>query len=156
MADFTGGEILDYLKSMLRTLPKGLRTPMCSMREVVDHGRPYLGRCRPKGSRKRAEKRCFYNAAALALRDRGTYVEGYACRRDGLVHHHAWLTLDGVHAIDVTWDNPADCHYFGIAFPKEIVSRYGRSQDFWASLLSEDKPSAALCALLAEARSDLA
>jgi hypothetical protein len=98
---------------------------MCSMRESLDHGRFYVGIIRPKDYRKRAKKRCFYNAV-----------------------HHAWVTLDGVHAIDVTWDDPPDCHYFGIAFPKEIVSRYGYSQGSWVSMLSEDKPSAALRALL--------
>jgi hypothetical protein len=120
---------------------------MCSMRESLDHGRFYVGIIRPKDYRKRAKKRCFYNAARLALDDRGLYVEGYAIHRHGLVHH-AWVTLDGVHAIDVTWDDPPDCHYFGIAFPKEIVSRYGYSQGSWVSMLSEDKPSAALRALL--------
>jgi hypothetical protein len=90
----------------------------------------------------------------LALDDRGTYVEGYASHR-GCPKHHAWVTLDGAHAIDVTRDNPGDCHYFGIAFPNKIVSRYGALQgSYWASLLSESKPSAALRALLAAARAD--
>jgi hypothetical protein len=154
MADLTGAEIRDDLISTLRTLPKGWRTPMCSMREVVDHGQSYVGRSRPKGYRKWAKKRCFYNAARLARDDRGVYVEGYASHRDGRVHHHAWVTLDGVHAIDVTWNNPADCHYLGIAFPKEIVSRYGQSRGLWVSLLSECKPSAALRELLAAGRTD--
>jgi hypothetical protein len=55
---------------------------MHGMREVVAHGRPYIGVDRPKGYRKRKPKQCFWNAAHLALTDRGTYVEGYAIRDD--------------------------------------------------------------------------
>jgi hypothetical protein len=137
--------------STLRSVPMGW--PMFSMREVVEHGRLYVGRSRPKGYRKRAAKQCFYNAGRLALDDRGIYVEGYASH-SGYPVHHAWVTLDGTHAIDVTWDKPADCHNFGIAFPKEIVSRYCQWQRFWVSLLSDHEPSAALRALLATAKTD--
>ena len=96
----------------------------CSnMRAVIDYGRPYVGINRPKGYRKRKAKQCFWNAARLAINDCGTYVEGYASLPiGGPALHHAWVTLDGVHAVDVTWDAPADCHYVGIAFPKKIVA----------------------------------
>jgi hypothetical protein len=63
--------------------------------------------------------------------------------------HHAWVTLNGVHAIDVTWNAPADRHYFGIPFPNEIVSRYGFDGRYSVPLLSDYKPSAALRELLA-------
>jgi hypothetical protein len=148
----TAAEIIADLKITLHTLPK--RWPrMFNMRAVVDHGRPYVGMSRPKGYRKQAAKRCFWNAAKLALDNRGTYVEGYASFH-GTSIHHAWVTLDDEHAIDVTWDNPADCHYVGIAFPKEIVSRYGPSQGCWVSLLSDSEPSAALRELLAAASTE--
>jgi hypothetical protein len=98
MVNLAGGEILADLMSTLRTVPMGW--PMFSMREVVEHGRLYVGRSRPKGYRKQAAKKCFYNAGRFALDDRGIYVEGYASHRGNPVHH-AWVTLDGVHATDV-------------------------------------------------------
>jgi hypothetical protein len=39
-----------------------------------------------------------------------------------LLAHHAWNTLDGVHAIDTTWPNAPACAYFGIQFPTKIVA----------------------------------
>jgi hypothetical protein len=49
-----------------------------SMRAVAEYGRPYVGIPRPKQYRKRKAKTCFYSAGHLALKERGTYVEGYA------------------------------------------------------------------------------
>jgi hypothetical protein len=146
----TGAEMIAYLKRRLRQWqdkewqPSGLHI----MRAVVDHGRPYIGINRPKGYRKRKDKQCFWNAADLALSDRGTYVEGYASTPRGVIHH-AWVTLDGVHAIDPTWRDPAECYYVGIAFPKEIVARYGLQERGSVPLLPDYEPSAALRALLA-------
>src|SRR5262249_40362402 len=75
----------------------------------------------------------------------------------GVALPHAWVTLDGVHAVDVTWDAPADCHYVGVAFPKEIVARHCLDEQRYAvSLLSNSKPSAALRELLAAAPRDVA
>ncbi len=69
---------------------------------------------RPKGYRKRRDQECFYNAQMLAIEDRGRYVEGYAQSRHlNMLVHHAWITLDGVHAIDPTWQEPG-AKYIGI------------------------------------------
>jgi hypothetical protein len=44
------------------------------------------------------------NALSLAVNDRGHYVEGFALPPGSdQPTHHAWITLDDVHAIDVTW-----------------------------------------------------
>jgi hypothetical protein len=155
----TGAEIIADLKRRLRLFQdKGWPHPeRFLMHAVVDHGRQYVGISRPKGYRKRKDKQCFWNAADLALTDRGTYVEGYAnLPAGGGPMHHAWVTLDGVHAIDPTWRDPTNCHYVGIAFPKEIVARYGISEGYFVPLLSDYEPSAALRELLAAAASDAA
>src|SRR5262245_18836640 len=87
---------------------------------VVEHGRSYIGK-RVNNFRQRARKKCFVNAGRLALERRGTYVEGFAMSpRSHAPVHHAWITLDGVHAIDVTWPNAPECSYFGIPFSKEF------------------------------------
>jgi hypothetical protein len=123
-----------------------------ALRAVLDHGCPYVGEKRPKGYRKRKAGCCFRNAAKLAIRGRGTYVEGFASFLDDTPIHHAWVTLDGVHAIDATWTwhDPADCRYFGIAFPPLILARHCISQRYFVPLLSDDGSSAALCELLAD------
>jgi hypothetical protein len=117
---------------------------------VLNHGRPYIAAKRSKEYRARKPKRCFSNAAKLAFRGLGTYVEGFAAFRGNVPLHHAWITLDGLHAIDVTWvwHDPDDCHYFGIEFPGEILARYCMSHDCWVPLLS-DRPSPALFEMLA-------
>jgi hypothetical protein len=95
---------------------------------VIKHGQPFIGIERPKGFRQRAKQACFRNAMNLALDGRGTYVEGFAIVRDYPVHH-AWTTLDGVHAIDTTWPNAPVCQYFGIPFTTKTVSGWLKRQN---------------------------
>jgi len=65
-------------------------------------------------------------------KERGFYVEGYAMSHEDWPFQHAWITLDGLHAVDVTLRSPAsDCFYFGISIPfrilrAEILARDGR------------------------------
>jgi hypothetical protein len=102
---------------------------------VLAYGRPFIGVSRPKGYRQRGAKRCFANAGNLALCERGIYVEGFALGR-GIAIHHAWITLDGVHAIDVTWDRQAsDCHYYGIPFSNDVLRRLALRRGYWGPVL---------------------
>jgi hypothetical protein len=105
---------------------------------VLAHGRPFIGVSRPKGYRQRGAKRCFANAGDLALCERGIYVEGFALGPDdrGIAIHHAWITLDGVHAIDVTWVRQAsDCHYYGIPFSNDVLERLLLRRKYWGPVL---------------------
>ena len=105
---------------------------------VLAYGRPFIGISRPKGYRLRGARRCFANAGDLALSERGIYVEGFALGPDdrGTVVHHAWITLDGVHAIDVTWRRQAsDCHYYGIPFSNDVLRRLLLRRSYWGPLL---------------------
>jgi hypothetical protein len=90
---------------------------------VIEHGRPFTGIKLPKGYRRRAEKQCFFNAGMLAMESRGTYVEGYAIRRANILIHHAWITVDNVHAIDVTWTHPEQSGYFGVPIPSTVLAK---------------------------------
>jgi hypothetical protein len=99
---------------------------------VIKHGRPFAGIKRPKGYRRRAEKRCFHNAAMLTIEGRSTYVEGYAVSRTSIILiHHAWITVDDVHTIDVTWTNPEQAAYFGVSIPSTVLAKL-----LWDDLLS--------------------
>ena len=87
--------------------------------------RPFEPIARPKGYRKKKDKECFYNAAMFAIDKRGRYVEGYGQSVGGLMVHHAWITLDGVHAIEVTWREPGDI-YWGIEVDTVTVAKSWR------------------------------
>jgi len=94
---------------------------------LVANGSLFTGIRRPKGFRQMMRKNCFRNAQILAIEGRATYVEGICVARSvpWIGFAHAWLTLDGEHAIDVTLD--AESHaYFGIAF-EESASWLGPS-----------------------------
>jgi hypothetical protein len=94
---------------------------------VLKYGRPFIGGGRPKGYRQRAAKNCYLNSFYLADADRGFYVEGYALR-PGHLFQHAWITIDGTHAVDVTLQNISDCLFFGILFPLKTISEEIRSR----------------------------
>ena len=66
------------------------------------------------------------------------YVEGFAIDPNTAPPvHHAWLTLDGANAVDVTWRSLAtECYYFGILFSNEILRRFTVRTKSWGPLLS--------------------
>jgi hypothetical protein len=143
MATNPTADVISFLEVQLRLLKEaGLPYPY-AIQAVIDHGRPYVGIGRPKGYRKRKDKQCFFNAADLAMQGRGTYVEGYASLGSGFTTYHAWITLDSVHAIDPTWKIPGK-HYVGIAFPVEIVARFGLDGRYWKPLMGDDAAIRAL------------
>jgi hypothetical protein len=120
---------------------------------VLKYARPFIGIERPKGFRQRAQKQCFANAFGLADAKRGFYVEGYALH-DGWLFQHAWITLDGLHAVDVTLRGPvSDYEYFGVPFSlgillAEACSRQHHSQ---LPLLDHFLPKARMEALVQNA-----
>lgn len=74
------------------------------MCEIVDRlGKSYTSTPVPKGlPRYCIPKECFYNCQRAVMDDkRLTYVEGLARKGDHWIDR-AWVTLDGVHAIDLT------------------------------------------------------
>jgi hypothetical protein len=111
---------------------------------VLAYGRPFVGIARPRGYRLGPPSDCYRNAGALATDDRedyGTYVEGYAMSpRGGSPMQHAWLTLDGTNAVDVTWRHSAEeCQYFGIPFSNEVLNRFILRMRVWGELLRPDE-----------------
>jgi hypothetical protein len=89
---------------------------------ILEDGRPFVGIGRPKGYRQRKQKECFRNAFNLSLGGRGVYVEGFVI--SNAVFYHAWVTLDGVHAIEVTLRDAPDCHYIGVPFSPKVILRW--------------------------------
>jgi hypothetical protein len=102
---------------------------------VGDAGREFIPATRPKGYRKGRDKHCFGNAGELALFGRGRYVEGFAMDDEAGWIHHAWLTLDGIHAIETTWSEPA-MFYFGREYDVEANAAKVRAEPWqgWSQL----------------------
>jgi hypothetical protein len=118
---------------------------------VLEHGRPFTWVGRPKGYRQCAIKNCFANAGILASSERGIYVEGFAMKPGNVLFHHAWITLDGVHAIDVTLRAcTPDVVYFGIPFSPKVLGSWIAKQGHW-TLLNALNPIEKLEELLADA-----
>jgi hypothetical protein len=90
---------------------------------VLKHGRPFVPQPRPTGMRLRKKKYCFVNSATLAIEERGMYVEGYAMTPDGFHFAHAWITRDGIHALDATLRSILHFQFLGIPFPQKALSK---------------------------------
>ena len=74
---------------------------------------------------------CFLNSFYAADEELGFYVEGYALH-EGLLFQHAWITLDGLHAVEVTLRGlVSDNHYFGIPFSLEILRAEIGTRNSW-------------------------
>jgi hypothetical protein len=105
---------------------------------VLKYGRGYIGIERPKGFRgQRARGQCFANAADTALRGRGQYVEGYALNRPDhlrMIFHHAWITVDGVHAIDQTLADAPAHDYFGVPFANDVLTKAFAARGYYGVL----------------------
>ena len=95
-------------------------------RFVLEHGKAFVPVALPRGVRKRAPGKCFEIATKLALNGSGfSYVEGFACHRssESPLIHHAWITTDGIHAVDPSAQLCAtNGAYFGVAFPLKSVA----------------------------------
>jgi hypothetical protein len=87
-------------------------------------GKRYIWQPIPKGlPRYRTIGDCHANSVRAVFADnRLTYVEGVALGRHGLWAGHAWVTIDHVHAIDLTWRGQS---VRGSARNKEAQRRFG-------------------------------
>jgi hypothetical protein len=102
---------------------------------VLRHGREYIGIARPKGfHQQRARQTCFRNAADTALQGRAQYVEGFVMSRRGALLHHAWLSVDGVHAINQTLPDAPELAYLGIPFSNAVLARGLLARRRWGLL----------------------
>lgn len=103
---------------------------------VLANGHPFVPTVRPKGFDLGKPKDCFVNAGDYAISDPkfGTYVEGFAASDDMPPFHHAWLTLDGETAIDVTLRDATGFSFFGIEFPTELLLKWVCCRGYWGLL----------------------
>lgn len=111
---------------------------------LMTRGKEYKGIARPKYFRKRRDRDCFYNATMTGFRaernptwkgPKVTYVEGVAYDLN-CFFHHAWVTTDDEHAIDVTWREPGT-FYWGVAVPfKELCGVLART-GYYGSILEQ-------------------
>jgi hypothetical protein len=91
---------------------------------VLKHGRPFIAIGRPTGYRLGRVKQCYANAGKAACAEKGIYVEGFAMDSKRFFPH-AWITLDGIHAIDLTLRDPVNnFFYFGIPFCVDVLEEW--------------------------------
>lgn len=86
---------------------------------VVVEGKSFQPPIEDDPSIKGEMQQCFHNAWQAAMDDPDlTYVEGFA---SGIIPvHHAWVTRDGKHAIEVTWESGNG--YYGIPMKTDWVT----------------------------------
>jgi hypothetical protein len=118
---------------------------------VLKYGRPFTAVDRPKGFRLGAKKECFLNSYYAADKGQGFYVEGYGLYEDWLFQH-AWITLDGLHAVDVTLrGSVSGYHFFGIPIPLVILRAEAVAREGRLPLLDHALPTAKMEDLLQRA-----
>lgn len=121
-------------------------------------GKRYISTPVPKGlPRYRTVGDCHRNCQNAVLADnRLTYVEGAAHTSIGVWMGHAWVTMDGVHAIDLTWrgqrarlfrkgygkdDATAIMHpaseYVGVEIPTKDVAKFMVANGYHALFLDQ-------------------
>ena len=92
-------------------------------RFVLRNGHVGIGKARPKGVRKMADRQCYANSARAIIDNRFpgmTYVEGLAMNKDiGMLINHAWLEDADHTVLDLTWRDPANALYYGVPFTKD-------------------------------------
>jgi hypothetical protein len=112
---------------------------LCVPKQVLEavsaSGKYYKPVARPKGFRhQRKMKACFQNAAMTAIDGKARYVEGIALFGDKYWAHHAWVTIDGEHAIDQTWTEPG-VRYVGIEFSAKQIAEAWTLTDWCSSVI---------------------
>jgi hypothetical protein len=104
---------------------------------LLQHGKQYAPRPKPKGYKYGRLKDCFRNAGSLALENPETltYVEGYAFGYLFPVHH-AWVVDKDDQVIEVTWRTrgkfgiqPTD--YWGVPFSVDLLEASIALSEFW-------------------------
>lgn len=106
-------KIIEWLRQDVSQSKGNVETQML----VLKFGREFKMTQRPTGMPLGQTKKCFSNAANLVEKNKVMYVEGYASS-GGPPFHHAWISLDGRNAIDVTIrERIEEITFFGILFP---------------------------------------
>lgn len=108
-------DLIKYLKQMTEFF----QPPMCPLeRFVLDCGKDFLAKKRPKGVRKQENKQCFRNATHYSLETGLSYVEGFAIHNGLIPMMHAWCVTEAGEVIDLTWRWPEKSVYRGVVIPR--------------------------------------
>ncbi len=117
-------------------MPTTLARMMTAHEALASYGlgqyaRTWVRQRRPKGFPRGSGRRCYANAARLAVGGRGTYVEGY-----GDYIRHAWVVDDLGRVIETTpgWaKRPGE--YVGVPFlTRWVEGLAAKNQEWWTVL----------------------
>jgi len=113
--------VVDLLGMLEETVSNWARLGHHALLErfVLRNGVLVAGNALPSGYKRGQMKECFSNSANAALADFSlTYYEGLAVSSSlPMPIHHAWCVQEGGGIVDLTWADPSDCVYMGIAVP---------------------------------------
>jgi hypothetical protein len=120
---------------------------------VLEHGAPFTGVDRPRGMRLGPIKNCYRNSYKGATSNDMLYVEGFAMVDDRPPFHHAWISPDGITAIDLTLRRPPSrVRFFGIPFSIGLATRELVETGRTLPLIGTWKPRTQLYLLAEKAR----
>lgn len=104
---------------------RGPRHPSAAY--VLHYGRSFSPAPRPPGVRKRRSRYCYRNATLFVqeIDERYAYCEGWALSSldGGMTVQHAWVTLTGDKAVELTWAEPGRA-YLGVVIEPDQLSRF--------------------------------
>jgi hypothetical protein len=106
------------VETYLRTLGDHFDNELAKF--IMNNGRSWTPQDKPCLYERGEPQQCFSNAFDLATRDFDlVYVEGYAYNI--IPVSHAWVVDQDGNVIDTTWEDPANCIYFGIPFDTKYL-----------------------------------
>jgi hypothetical protein len=113
---------MNQVASFLEQMTEAFKPPMIpTERLVFRFGKEFPGHALPSKYKRGRPKECFNNAMNVSIYHDIRYVEGFALSPKLIPVAHAWcLDKDG-RVIDVTWNKPEHCEYFGIIIPKKLL-----------------------------------
>lgn len=124
--EFETTAILQYIQLLAARYPKRTYGPESGLLEFgafMD-----VAITRPTWLKMKRSRECYANSLqALSTQFHGNdpvnYAEGYAVPKGGwcVPVQHAWLVDESGQVLDPTWEDSADCIYFGVTFKTGFV-----------------------------------
>lgn len=114
--------------------------PALMQRFILEKGRAWIPQALPKPFERLTPKNCFQNSYVLAELDHHyKFVEGLALNQNvDMLVHHAWCVDADNRVVDLTWEKPAECLYFGIRFNHFRVVKHQTDITGCYSILDSD------------------
>jgi hypothetical protein len=114
---------VNEVESFLKQTTEAFEPPMVpTHRLVLRLGREFEGQALPSRYKRGRPRECFLNSLKAVFDfENLRYVEGFALAPRLIPVEHAWCIDERNRVIDLTWDRPEGCEYFGIIIPTKLL-----------------------------------